>query len=198
MLGLLVYFCPVKHWQFTHTTLVKSFKTFKLQWQKSWTRLIDVVLISLLTRSALPRVPAWQTLPSVPCKRRARILGAGEWRLRRAPSRCGKLKLMASRAVWTDESESRLARLKPRAIWSAHGALLMEPGRLPAGALAGTHLAWARIRPSLTLTEMSLTFCQFRLNEATGGAGVVFRVFSPGFCLLLVQLKWGNRILLIC
>lgn len=63
----------------------------------------------------------------------------------------------------------------------------MEPGRLPAGALAGTHLASARVRLSLTLTEMPLTFCQIWLNEATGGAGVVFRVFSPGFCTMFIQ-----------
>ncbi|GAA6083943.1 dymeclin isoform X1 [Tachysurus ichikawai] len=56
----------------------------------------------------------------------------------------------------------------------------MEPGRLPAGALAGTHLASARVRLSLLLTEMPLTFCQIWLNDALGGASVVFSVFSPG------------------
>lgn len=131
---------------------------------------------------SLPRVPVWQPLLSMPCKRRACILRAGEWRLRRALRRCGKLRLMASRSVWTDESKSRKARLKLRAIWSASGALLMEPGRLPAGALAGTHLASARIRLSLPLT-----FCQIWLNEATGGAGVVFRVFSPGSWTVFAQ-----------
>lgn len=29
---------------------------------------------------------------------------------------------------------------------------------------------------------MPLTFCQIWLNEATGGAGVLSRVFSPGLC----------------
>lgn len=158
---------------------LKSFITLNM--------LICVVLVTLLTWSALPRVPVWQTLLSVLCKRRACLLRAGEWRLRRGLRWCGKLRLMASRSVWTDESESRKARLKPRAIWSASGALLMEPGRLPAGALAGTHLASACVRLSLPLTEIPLTFCQIWLNEATGGAGVVFRVFSPGFCTIFVQ-----------
>lgn len=149
------------------------------------------VLSSLAWWPGARRV-AWQTSLCVLCKRRARILGPAEWRLRRALRRCGKLRLMASRSAWTDESESRQGSSEAAGNLIGQRCIIDGAGS-PTCWRSGWHppgmgSCSAQLAASGGAADLLSDLAK---RGYTGGAGVIFKLSLPCFCSLLHS--WAKK-----